>query len=115
MMEPVPIVYTEITDFLGGSIAGEYAAGASGAEPLAQRSERSAASLEPSVHFCRRTDENVVKHTFATTRANVSAVTTTSVTVAQVEPQKAQRINKVRSIAAHCTVSHESQLRRSSP
>lgn len=36
--EPLPIVYTRITDFLGGPIAGEYAAGASGAEPLAQRS-----------------------------------------------------------------------------
>ena len=38
IIEPLPIVYTKITDFLGGSIAGKYAAGASGAEPLAQRS-----------------------------------------------------------------------------
>jgi hypothetical protein len=37
-VEPLPIVYTKIGDFLGGPIAGEYAAGASGAEPLAQRS-----------------------------------------------------------------------------
>lgn len=40
--EPLPIVYTKIEDFLGGSIAGEHAAGASGAEPLAQRSGASA-------------------------------------------------------------------------